>query len=50
MKLARLNRRSGVLPELLVFACARCAQAEIRKPPGRRDDPSLRIPTPSTVR
>jgi hypothetical protein len=48
MKPARLIPRSGVLPELLVFVCARCAQTVIREQPGLRDDPSLRKPsTPS---
>ena len=44
MKLARLIPRSGVLPELLVFVCARCGQTVIREQPGDRDDPSLRKP------
>lgn len=31
MKLARLIPRAGVLPELLVFVCALCGQAETRE-------------------
>ena len=45
MKLARLIPRSGILPELLVFVCARCGQTVVREQRGHRGERGLRKPS-----